>query len=107
LISVKARKAAPVLSPTMNTGPADKSPQHGKLWVEDGVPHLDVRGLQPPQPMVSILRVLEGPESEDGLIVHLDREPIYLFPELVERGWTHEILLREPDEVRLAIRRRP
>ena len=78
----------------------------GKRWVEDGVPHLDVRGLEPPQPMVAIIRALEEPEPVDSLIAHLDREPIYLFPELDERGWTHEILAREPGEVRLAIRRR-
>jgi len=90
----------------MSGNPSNETQSPGKRWVEDGVLHIDVRGLEPPQPMVAIMRVLEGPEPVDSLIAHLDREPIYLFPELDERGWTHEILAREPGEVRLAIRRR-
>jgi len=107
LTSVKAGKAAPVLTLAMSGDPSDRTEGHGKRWVEDGVPHIDVRGLEPPQPMVAIMRVLEGPERVESLVAHLDREPIYLFPELDERGWAHEILAREPGAVRLAIRRRP
>lgn len=91
----------------MSRTPSDETQNPGKRWVEDGVPHIDVRGLEPPQPMVAIMRVLEGPDRVERLIAHLDREPIYLLPELDERGWAHEILAREPGAVRLAIRRRP
>jgi hypothetical protein len=54
--------------------------------------HLDVRGLEPPEPMVAILRLIDGGEIENVLIVHLDREPVFLYPELDERGWVHEII---------------
>ena len=54
--------------------------------------HLDVRGLEPPEPMVAILRLIDGGEIENVLIVHLDREPVFLYPELDERGWAHEII---------------
>ena len=54
--------------------------------------HLDVRGLELPEPMVAILRLIDGGEVENVLIAHLDREPVFLYPELDERGWAHEII---------------
>jgi hypothetical protein len=54
--------------------------------------HLDVRGLEPPQPMVRILRLIDSGDAGDVLIVHLDREPIFLYPEIDDRGWAHEIV---------------
>src|SRR5271166_1424233 len=67
---------------------------HGdsRLWHTAEAVHIDVRGLEPPNPMVQILRVLD--EGEVGLVViaHLDREPIFLYPELDDRGWSHEIV---------------
>ena len=70
----------------------------------DGI-HIDVRGLPPPEPMVAILTLLENPDTEDRVIVHHDREPVYLYPELVERGWKYEIVAGGPDEVRLLLTR--
>jgi hypothetical protein len=54
--------------------------------------HLDLRGLDPPEPMVTILRLIDGGQAEPVLIAHFDREPIFLYPELDDRGWTHEIV---------------
>ena len=63
-----------------------------RIWRSaDGV-HIDVRGLEPPEPMVEILRLIDQGAVESVLIAHLDREPIFLYPELVDRGWNHEIL---------------
>ncbi len=70
----------------------------------DGI-HIDVRGLPPPEPMVAILMLLERPGVEGPVTVHHDREPIFLYPELVERGWCHEIIDGEPGEVRLLLTR--
>lgn len=70
----------------------------------DGI-HIDVRGLAPPEPMVAILTLLESPDTEDRVIVHHDREPVFLYPELVERGWRYEIISGEPGEVRLLLTR--
>lgn len=62
-----------------------------RIWQSaDGI-HIDVRGLNPPEPMVAILQVLEGGEVSI-VTAHLDREPIFLYPELDERGWSHEVL---------------
>ena len=51
--------------------------------------HIDVRGLPPPQPLVAILRLVhEQGESGVAVIVHHDRDPLPLYPELAEIGWT-------------------
>ncbi|MBT5192059.1 MAG: DUF2249 domain-containing protein [Rhodospirillaceae bacterium] len=68
---------------------------------EDGW-HIDVRGLGPPQPMVQILTLLQI-TTDSEVIVHHDREPIYLYPELAERGWNHEVIPGEDGEVRLRL----
>ncbi len=57
---------------------------------EDGV-HLDLRGLFPPQPMVEILREIEG-GAAGPLTVHMDRDPVLLYQELEDRGWSAELL---------------
>jgi len=81
-------------------------PQDGsRIWAAaDGV-HIDVRGLEPPEPMVRILQLIDG-EIDTAVIAHLDREPIFLYPELDDRGWDHEIIspgCEDEDEVRLRL----
>lgn len=74
-------------------------------WQAADGTHIDVRGLPPPEPMVAILSLLERPTTADRVIVHHDREPVFLYPELAERGWSHEIIDGEPGEVRLLLTR--
>ena len=74
-----------------------KEPSASRIWHTANTVHVDVRGLSPPEPMVAILRLLEGGEVESVLVAHLDREPIFLYPELDNRGWSHEIV-RSLDE---------
>ena len=71
----------------------------------DGCWHLDVRGLPPPQPLLAILRHIDG-QGRDGraLIVHHDRDPALLYPELAERGWQAHPIAGDPGEVRLRLR---
>jgi len=54
--------------------------------------HVDLRGLDPPEPMVTILHLIDSGEAESVLIALFDREPIFLYPELEDRGWTHEMI---------------
>lgn len=62
-----------------------------KRWREpDGV-HLDLRGLQPPEPMITVLREIDAGAMEP-LILRLDRDPIFLYPELEDRGWSGRLL---------------
>ena len=80
-----------------------------RIWRTPDAVHIDVRGLEPPEPMVEILQMIDGGAVESVLIAHLDREPIFLYPELDDRGWEHEIMpsaCTEPDcadEVKLRI----
>lgn len=48
---------------------------------------LDVRGLEPPEPMMKILEKLSQVNEETVLIVHHHREPMMLYPKLEERGY--------------------
>ena len=69
---------------------------HQQLCIE---PH-----LAPPQPLVAILRRIDA-HGDDGrpLVVHHDRDPALLYPELAERGWRAEPIAGEPGEVRLLL----
>ena len=68
--------------------PEEKS----RTWRADDAVHIDVRGLDPPEPMVAILQAIDSGEVHTILIAHLDREPIFLYPELDDRGWSHELI---------------
>ena len=66
---------------------------------------LDVRGLEPPQPMVRVLEEIERLGPGAVLEVHHDRRPMFLYPQLDERGFTHETDELEPGLVRILIRK--
>jgi hypothetical protein len=86
--------------------PAAEPGAHGaRLWHEGEVSHIDVRGLEPPAPMLAILELLERADCGAEVIVHHEREPLYLYPELAERGWRSERIDGEVDEVRLRLSR--
>ncbi len=68
------------------------APAGARIWRTAEALHIDVRGLEPPEPMVMILRLIDGGEAASPLIAHLDREPIVLYPELDDRGWAYEII---------------
>lgn len=74
-----------------------------KRWSDDEGIHIDVRGLPPPQPLVLILRLLESIRDATPVIVHHDRDPQMLYPELAEIGWMAEHIEGEPGEVRLRL----
>jgi len=82
------------------------TPPEGKTWQGDEGLHLDVRGLLPPGPMVAILWHLTQPGQAGPVIAHLDRDPIYLYSELAEIGWTGRAGRGDaPGEVRLVLER--
>ncbi|MBF0252089.1 MAG: DUF2249 domain-containing protein [Alphaproteobacteria bacterium] len=64
-----------------------------RRWQEDDGVHLDLRGLHPPQPMIEVLREIEG-GARVTIILHMDRDPIPLYAELEERGWAARRLPR-------------
>lgn len=71
-----------------------------RLWqAADGL-HVDVRGLSCPQPLVTVLRLIDSGKVDDILIAHLSQEPLLLYPELNERGWRHRVLSTETEDAR-------
>lgn len=74
-------------------------------WQDDEAWHLDVRGLARPQPLIQILQLLQRLPDDAVLIVHHDRDPVWLYPELVQIGWWADVIDGEPGEVRLRITR--
>jgi uncharacterized protein (DUF2249 family) len=57
----------------------------GGRWIE-----VDARGLEPPQPLVTILEALTDLPADAELRAHTDRRPMHLYAQLEERGFTAE-----------------
>lgn len=68
---------------------------------------IDVRGLEPPLPMMRVLERLDTLAGDDQLEVIHDRRPLFLYPQLDERGFVHETDEPEAGVVRIRIRKRP
>ncbi|MBI5720553.1 MAG: DUF2249 domain-containing protein [Burkholderiales bacterium] len=89
-----------------------RDPWLAKVWsAPDGV-HIDVRGLAAPQPLTQILRLVievhqgslaSTASTASAIIVHHDRDPVHLYPELLQLGWWAERIDGEPGEVRLRL----
>ena len=73
---------------------------------EEGTVVLDVRGMEPPEPMVRTLAALESLPAGETLVQVNERVPQFLLPRLAELGFEYEV--REPANgpVRTFIRRR-
>ena len=72
-----------------NPNAAIQSSDHEPRTAAD--PHvieLDVRGLEPPEPMVRILEALSTVGENTILLVHHHREPMMLYDKLEQRGFT-------------------
>lgn len=69
--------------------------------------HIDVRGCPPPQPLVAILRLVRSLRDDTPVIVHHDRDPVMLYPELAQIGWQAERIESGEGEFRLLLRRLP
>lgn len=80
-------------------GPAGEA----RTWRDGCEMHIDVRGLQPPLPMLSILRLCKTVGRDAVVVVHHERDPVYLIPELAELGWNFEYVEGDPGEVRLML----
>jgi len=70
----------------------------------DDVIGLDVRGLEPPEPMVRTLAALEAlPRGKTLLQINV-RAPQFLLPRLAEQGFVYEVREQSDDLVRTFIR---
>ncbi len=69
---------------------SDSSPVGKESASASMVVELDNRGLEPPQPMVRILDALDRLPPGGRVVAINDRRPLFLYPELEERGYRHE-----------------
>jgi uncharacterized protein (DUF2249 family) len=76
-----------------------------KIWRDSDGIHIDVRGLAAPNPMTAILRLIEQPDCGAVVVVHHEREPVFLFPELAQRGWSWEAIPADAPEFRFRLTR--
>ncbi len=90
----------PGVSPSHVTagGVAEAAPRAPEVPVR-----LDVRGLEPPLPMVRVLEAVEALAPGQRLEVLHHRRPLFLYPQLEERGCRHATDEPEPGLVRIAI----
>ncbi len=80
--------------------------QPGERWSESDGVHIEVRGLAPPEPFVQIIALIESLKRPSVVTVHHDRDPLPLYDELEQRGWSAERIEGAADEFRLRLRRR-
>lgn len=86
--------------------PPEREARKLRVWVDAEGTHIDVRGLPPPEPLVAILELVRAMREATPVIVHHEREPHLLYPELNEIGWSAERIDAGPGEVRLRLERR-
>ena len=86
-------------------GAARSEPNGGRRWRDADGLHIDVRGLPPPRPLVEILALVESLTDATPIIVHHERDPRMLYPELAELGFVADRIDAPPGEVRLRIAR--
>jgi hypothetical protein len=104
---LKPHRRATIGRDSSGNAPGSGSPgSPARRWTAaDGI-HVDVRGLAPPEPFLTIVRLLESiGGTATPVIVHHERDPVLLYGELAERGWTVEHVDGDPGEVRLKLER--
>jgi uncharacterized protein (DUF2249 family) len=85
------------------------SPKNDFGWEEvlkeygQNIQSIDVRKLEMPQPMMSILDALDHLAKDTALFVNHKRIPIFLLPELKQRGFEYRIKEISDNEVHLLI----
>jgi uncharacterized protein (DUF2249 family) len=76
-----------------NPAPQSKAPAPATVLKNSPTPpaeiiELDVRGLEPPQPLVAILEALGSLRDGAELRAQTDRRPMHLYAQLEQRGFT-------------------
>ena len=93
---VKTKKDPPIAGVSENWDEVMEK-YTGKLQV------LDVRELEMPLPMITILDALDNLPDGEALYVHHKRIPVFLLPELADRKFNYRIKKISEDDVHLII----
>ena len=80
--------AASGVSPQVTT--AAEGSHSGVVSRDSKVVDVDARGLEPPQPLVTILEAIATLPGDAELRVRTDRRPMHLYPQLEQRGFVGE-----------------
>ncbi|HET9064548.1 MAG TPA: DUF2249 domain-containing protein [Gemmatimonadales bacterium] len=81
------------------------APDDWRVWFYPEIPVLDVRDMDPPEPLSHTLAAIES-LPDDGMLVQVNvRVPQFLLPKLTEQGFAYEVREIAPDRVHLVIRR--
>lgn len=67
---------------------------------------IDVRGLEPPEPLVRTLAALDGLDPAESLLVLLPREPYPLYRALEVNGFSWQTTIKPNGTVEVLIRHR-
>jgi len=97
------RSSASVVEPVTR---ASDSPAGGRACAGTPVVEVDARGLEPPQPLITILEALASLPEGAVLRARTDRRPMHLYPELESRGF-HGESEEQPDGSFVTYVRRP
>ena len=80
-------------APAEKPGTENRKPQIDQSFLTSAatkIVEVDARGLEPPQPLVTILEALTNLPASAQLRAHTDRRPMHLYAQLEERGFTGE-----------------
>ena len=91
--NVKSAAAHKVKTSTDENKPSEK------------IEEIDVRGMEPPRPMVTILETLNRIDENTTLLVHHHREPVLLYDKLEELGYEAETEKIEENYYKVKIRK--
>jgi hypothetical protein len=94
-------ETVPASAPAMDA-PDEPVDLGGAERTEWGV-FIDNRGLEPPQPMMRIMVLLETLAPGERLLAHNDRLPLMLLPRLEEEGLPYETDVQEDGSCRVTI----
>jgi uncharacterized protein (DUF2249 family) len=72
------------------------------LRYKNNLVEIDVRDLEMPQPMIAILDNIDQLPAGKALYVHHKKIPVYLLPELKEKGF-HHVIAKQGAEVKMII----
>jgi uncharacterized protein (DUF2249 family) len=89
-VKITKRQAVPGPAPQPPARQAAPSVALAATATVNGVQEIDVRGLEPPEPLVRILDALETLPAGTTLRARTDREPCHLFGEVAQRGFSYE-----------------
>lgn len=93
-------------SPMKMSAVLDKGWSESIAQYRDRCNFVDVREMTPPLPMVTILEAMELLPEGFALYVYHKRVPLYLFPEIDDRGFEYRLTEVKKDEVHLLIFRK-